>query len=83
MFVLVSLSTDNTTDLCLQAAHTLHRFCMVGPESLWCRRISAETLYFCSEHSEGLLSTWPGQVRPHPPDTFLSPEPTPGRHRAG
>lgn len=69
--------------LCYQDAHTLRISCTVGPASLWYHHISAETRGFCSEHSAGLLSTWPGRARPHPPDTYRSPLPTPARHKTG
>lgn len=59
------------------------RSCTGGPASLWFRRISAETPDFCSEHSEGSLSTWRGGVHPRRPGIYPSPGPTPGKEHRG
>lgn len=80
---LYDITPGECPHLCSLAAHTLRRFYRVGPASPWFRHISAETLDFCSEHSEGSPSISLGRVHPHLPDIYLSPEPTPARHHAG
>ena len=82
-FHLYNITPGEHPHLCSLAAHTLRRFYTVGPASPSFRHISAETLDFCSEHSEGSLSISLGRVHPHLPDIYPSPEPTPARHQAG